>query len=44
MEFNLVLATDYINTLNYNQAEPLVNWFEEQDTKDVFKLLDYFFC
>lgn len=39
MEFNLVLATDYINTLNYDKAESLVNWFEKQDTKGVFKLL-----
>jgi hypothetical protein len=38
MELNLVLVTDYLNTLNYDKAEILVDWFNEKKMKGFFKL------
>lgn len=38
MEFNLILATDYINTMNGKRAKVLIDWFQEQDSNKNFKL------
>lgn len=37
MELNLVLVTDYINTLNYDKAVILVDWFNEKKAKEFFE-------
>ena len=38
MEFNLILVTDYINTMNGKSAKDLIDWFQEQESIKSFKL------
>ena len=38
MEFNLILVSDYINTMNSEKAKILVDWFEEHNANNQFKL------
>ena len=38
LPLNASLFTDYLNCLNYYEAEKIFNWFDELDRKDMFKL------
>lgn len=38
LELNLLLLTDYINTLNYDKAGSLINWFNEKKKEGAFSL------
>jgi hypothetical protein len=39
MELNQIILVNYINTLNYDMSEALVNWFKNTEAKNGFNLL-----
>ena len=39
MELNQIVLVNYINTLNYDMSEVLINWFRDIDNKGDFNLL-----